>query len=414
MTRLLVPEMFGVMALVQVFIYILAMISDVGISPNIIRSSRGNDQTFLNTAWTIQVLRGAAICLILVAFAYYIGYWQSNADSSNDSAFSHPDLSSIILVMSVAPLISGFRSTNIILANRSMLLGKVVTNELLSQVLSLLGMLVWAYLSPSVWALVFGAIVNSISIVILSHVFFPGEKNRFRFEMEGVREIIGFGKWVLLSSLVTALLNQGDRLIFGTLISAEMLGIYSIAVFLAAAVSDAFMTLNQRVFFPYFSELSRSNAQSIKGAYYKVRMYMDAVYCFSAGFLFSFGPTLVSMLYDPRYQDAGSMLSVLSLAMLLKAPATTGAVYLALGKPNYVTAMVTIESVVKLSLIVLLFQIGGLSLAIWAVALFTLSIIPIDIYYKKKLGILDLKREFLMLPLFFVGYFLAELIIGLF
>src|SRR5262245_18372468 len=53
LTRLLLPEMFGVMALVNIFIQGLQMFSDVGIGPAIIQNRRGDDPSFLNTAWTI-------------------------------------------------------------------------------------------------------------------------------------------------------------------------------------------------------------------------------------------------------------------------------------------------------------------------------------------------------------------------
>src|ERR1017187_5882027 len=68
MTRLLVPEMFGVMAIASLFIAALAMFSDLGVKQSIIQSKRGADPTFLNTAWIIQILRGvvlwgAAVCI---------------------------------------------------------------------------------------------------------------------------------------------------------------------------------------------------------------------------------------------------------------------------------------------------------------------------------------------------------------
>src|SRR6476646_1258750 len=68
LTRLLVPDMFGIMALVNTFLMGLQMFSDVGIGPSIIQNRRGDDPAFLNTAWTIQVMRGATLwifsCLI--------------------------------------------------------------------------------------------------------------------------------------------------------------------------------------------------------------------------------------------------------------------------------------------------------------------------------------------------------------
>ncbi|MFQ3629446.1 MAG: oligosaccharide flippase family protein, partial [Cyanobacteriota bacterium] len=58
LTRLLNPEMFGKVSLVWVFLGALVLFSDLGVAPSIIQSKRGDDPDFLNTAWTIQVIRG--------------------------------------------------------------------------------------------------------------------------------------------------------------------------------------------------------------------------------------------------------------------------------------------------------------------------------------------------------------------
>ena len=63
LTRLLMPELFGLMALVNTFRIGLSLFSDIGIDPSIIRSQRSSDPDFLNTAWTLQMLRGCWIWL---------------------------------------------------------------------------------------------------------------------------------------------------------------------------------------------------------------------------------------------------------------------------------------------------------------------------------------------------------------
>ena len=69
LTRLLVPELFGVMALAQVFIIGLNLFSDVGVGPAIIQSKHGTDPVFLNTAWTVQIIRGFIIWLLTFMIA---------------------------------------------------------------------------------------------------------------------------------------------------------------------------------------------------------------------------------------------------------------------------------------------------------------------------------------------------------
>ena len=61
LTRLLFPDLFGLMSLVNVIIMGLGLFSDIGVGTSIIRSKRGNDPDFLNSAWTMQVIRGVGI-----------------------------------------------------------------------------------------------------------------------------------------------------------------------------------------------------------------------------------------------------------------------------------------------------------------------------------------------------------------
>ena len=70
LTRLLHPQMFGLMTLVNIFVQGLQGFSDVGIGPAIIQSKRGDDPVFLNTAWTVQALRGLSLGAVATAIAW--------------------------------------------------------------------------------------------------------------------------------------------------------------------------------------------------------------------------------------------------------------------------------------------------------------------------------------------------------
>src|SRR6056297_1388295 len=65
LTRLLFPEAFGIMAIVQVVLGGVAMFSDIGIRASIVQNPRGDEPDFLNTAWTVQIIRGIFLGLIV-------------------------------------------------------------------------------------------------------------------------------------------------------------------------------------------------------------------------------------------------------------------------------------------------------------------------------------------------------------
>src|SRR5207253_738359 len=72
LTRLLFPSAFALMGLAQIFISGLQMLTDVGVQVGVIQSRHGNDPKFLNTAWTVQVVRGLVLCLIAGALGWPI------------------------------------------------------------------------------------------------------------------------------------------------------------------------------------------------------------------------------------------------------------------------------------------------------------------------------------------------------
>ena len=109
LTRLLFPEVYGVMSLVWMLMYGLAMFSDVGLGPAIIRDRRGDDPDFLNTAWTVQAIRGAVLwlCSCLAAGPMALLYGQ-------------PELAQLIPAAGLTALIAGFNSTALYTCRRRM------------------------------------------------------------------------------------------------------------------------------------------------------------------------------------------------------------------------------------------------------------------------------------------------------
>src|SRR5262245_33791545 len=70
LTRLLLPEAFGLMALVQSVAQGMRMLTDVGVRGSVVQDPRGDERIFLDTAWTIQILRGLGISGGVVLLAW--------------------------------------------------------------------------------------------------------------------------------------------------------------------------------------------------------------------------------------------------------------------------------------------------------------------------------------------------------
>jgi len=305
LTRLLTPEAFGLMAIAHSVSAGARMMTDLGVRGSVVQNPRGDDPVFLNTAWTIQIIRGAGVAAALLLGAGLLA-----------SAFDKPDATPIIRAIAICALIEGFMSTAGFSLLRRVRLGRQTLRDLSAKATAIAVMVTWALISPSVWALVAGAITGSVMQVALSHRLIPGYRNRFAYERSASRSIVHFGRWVLIATLMTFLLKEGDRLALGKLFSANDLGVYAIAVGLTQAIPEVLQLLSLNVLFPVYARLGSLELGEQRREIERYRFFILAVALPGLWALAWLGPYLVSFLYDARYENAGVMVRLLAASLI--------------------------------------------------------------------------------------------------
>lgn len=305
LTRLLFPDVFGLMALVQVFMFGLEMFSDTGIAQSIIQNERGDDPAFLDTAWTIQILRGIFLWLMACALA------------GPAAAFYKQDmLLRLLPVVGLNSLIIGFISTRMATTNRHLMLGRLTILELGSQLLGILVMILLVFWWRSVWGLVIGGLVSSICRVVLSHTFLSGHRNHLFWEKAAFQELFTFGKYIFVSSIAGFMINSGDRAILGKIVTLSELAVYNIGFFLATVPVMLNRQFAAKVMLPLYS--ARPPADSIRNRRHisKARFILTgSLFTLSLGLGLT-GDWLVQFLYTPSYHLAGPLLVLLSVSTL--------------------------------------------------------------------------------------------------
>lgn len=298
LAHMLFPAAFGVMALVTVFMQGLQMFSEVGIGPSIIQNRRGDDPEFLDTAWTIQVLRGFGLWLFSCLLA-----WPAAAFFGQSDPLAK-DLLQILPVIGFSSVLGGFNSTAVFSLNRHLQVGKATLLELIPQAISVAAMIVWAWIWPSVWALVAGWLVYSVVRLPMSHWLNRPMRNRFAWDPACARELMHFGRWIFLGTIVAFLSGSLDRILLGKLLTLEELGIYSIALTFARVGIEVSARLSHTVLFPILSK-SQDDPVTLVGQSLRARgLILLAGGALACGFAI-FAPSFFRLLYDSRYAGAG-------------------------------------------------------------------------------------------------------------
>ncbi len=301
LTRLLFPEAFGLMALVAVIMQGLAMFSDVGVSPAIMQSKRGDDQQFLDTAWTIQVVRGGLLWLFACVIAVPVA-----------QLYEEPLLAMILPCAGVSLLIAGFNPTRMDTANRHLMLGRLTGLDLAAQTIGIVVAILLAWYMQSVWALVISGIASAAVLLVFYNLFLPGQPNRFRWEPEAARELISFGKWIFLSTICGFLYMQGDKLLLGKYLPLDQFGIYNIGFVLASFPLLMGGVLTRKVLIPLYRE--RPPAKSVENfrKLQRMRFLLTAIMISLTGAVSAAGVVLIDLLYDPRYAMAGAVVVLIA------------------------------------------------------------------------------------------------------
>lgn len=379
LTRLLVPEAFGLMALVSVVLVGLAMFSDMGVGPAISQHPSGDDPRFLNTAWTINVARGALLWLATCGLALPAA-----------QLYHAPELALLLPAAGLTLLIAGFDPTRIDTANRHLLLGRVTALDLAAQVIGIAAIVVLALIMRSVWALVLGAIIGAVAKLVLTNALLPGAPNRFAWEPQIGRDLIHFGKWIFLSTACGFLLSQGDKAILGAHLTLQQLGLYNIGFFLAAFPVMLGSAVTSRILIPLYRDHHPSGGAEDAARLRRLRYGLSLGMIGLLAVIALAGLPLVRFLYDDRYLGAGAVVVAVALVQM---PQVVGMTYdqsaLAAGASRPYFLLMALRAAMQTAAFMIGASLGDLRGALLGQALALYAVHPAVILLARRFGVWD-------------------------
>ena len=376
LAQVLLSEDFGLMGLVSIVMAGLLMFSDIGIGPAIIQNKR-TDADFLNTAWTLQVGRGLLLWGAAAALA-----------GLAEELLQAPGLAVILPVVGFTALIQGLQSTNWFTANRNLSVRRMMSIELGTVVVQAVVMVAWAYLvSASVWALVAGGIASTLFHTALSHLL-PGIRNRFRLDRSALRELVRFGRWLFLSTILTFFSMHIDKLLLVRFTSTQTFGVFFIGQQLANLGPAVAGKIGQLVGFPALSEVFRERPRDFQRVFLKLRLFTILPIHALLLVMILLGPSLFYVFYPVRFWGAGwivQLLAVAGIASLVNR--SYGATYMATGNPFLNMSIVAAQVVITVSAVLTGYAIAGESGFLMALVVAQLLYYPVDAFLSGRIGV---------------------------
>jgi PST family polysaccharide transporter/lipopolysaccharide exporter len=207
---------FGLLAVTSAIVEGVNACSDLGTKAALVRQP-GRITDALDAAFTLQVIRGLTLCSLLFVGAPLAAVWL------DDRA-----LVSVLRLMAVVPLLTGFNNPGMVLLTRRLEFGRLFTWSLVEPVLTLVVGVGLAMRLRSVWALVLTTLCAESARLVISYLAVsvrPG----FGFHRRPLTELLAFGRWVFGTRILMFLSLRGDDLFIASALGTVAAGTYSIA-----------------------------------------------------------------------------------------------------------------------------------------------------------------------------------------
>lgn len=301
LTRLLSPDVYGITGVIMSVFYMITMVTELGFQPYVVRHERSDEPDFISAVFTIHAIRGVLLATTGVLLAWPLSL-----------LLDKPALAAPLAICSLTFIIDGLVTLHQLRGLRD---GKIQRYALIDLVVSISqtsAAIALAFLFHNVWAIVGSMFVASVVRVWIGYTLFPGSRLRFRLDREVAADMWRFSRVMAVSSMLTLLITQVDKLGLARILPLSQFGIYVIASSLAAAPTVFAFNYASTIVYPAVAAAWRESS-SVVDAYYRSWGRFFYLYAFGGGVLIGLADLIVRLLYDPRYAAAGGYLSILAI-----------------------------------------------------------------------------------------------------
>jgi O-antigen/teichoic acid export membrane protein len=260
--RLLTPQDFGLVAIAAVAVTTAMGATETGMTTAIVQSSVRDEGNY-ELAWTVNVLRGAIVCLALMLLAPLIA-----------RLFDDPHAVGPIRLLALVPLIASLASPRLANLIRELNFGKLAMIGIGTVVVEL-GVSIALAQSLGGIAIIVGKIAGALMLTGSSYIIAP-HRPRFRLRHAAGQHLIAFGRWIFAIAILGVTSDLILKVLISTRLGVASLGLFSLADKLAETPNQLANEAVGTVAMPLYVQL-REDKVRLTAA---LRSHVTALMCF--------------------------------------------------------------------------------------------------------------------------------------
>ncbi len=362
LARLIAPEEYGVFATVLIAYQGLGALTNVSVGDALVQM-REDPEPYLDTAWTVDVVRGVLIGIVMFLLA---PLWTD--------AFHVPQATPILRALALVPIITGFHSVGPTILRREMRFDRVFLLHATEATTYSVVAIAVAVVRHDAWALAIAVVASFAARVAVSYVLSP-IRARLDFDVTRFRELFRFSKWTNAYVMVDFVLETADNIIVAALLGPVALAFYRMGYQLATEGSSGLQWVVTSVAFPAFARVQLDPGH-VRGSFRRVLAGVAALILPMTVALVVLGPIAVPLLLGQRWDGAVVPMQIVALAALGRGILETARpVLLGLGHSREDFLLKVIQSVLLVALALaggILFGMTGVAWGVVAAALATM------------------------------------------
>ncbi len=302
LARLLLPEEFGQVAIITIFINLANSIIQNGFNSALVQQKEVDDKDY-STVFYITIVLSAVIVAVLCLTAPYIAVY-----------YEVPQLVWPIRVYSFSLFFGAFNSIQVAKMQREMRFQPMLYTSLIATALSGVLGVVMAYMGYGIWALVaYGC--SNIVFSCISMLFVAGWFPRLVFSWQRAGSLFSFGWKMLVSGMLCSVYNDVRSLIIGKRYSVDDLAYYNRGQQYPEVVSHTIETSIQSVMFPAMAKSRSDKAQMRSMLKRTVSLGMFLIAPIMIG-LAAVAPSLILLLLTEKWLPSTVYMQIICLASL--------------------------------------------------------------------------------------------------
>jgi O-antigen/teichoic acid export membrane protein len=301
--RLLTPQDFGLVAIAAVAVTTAMGATETGMTTAIVQSSVRDEGNY-ELAWTVNVLRGAIVCLALMLLAPLIA-----------RLFDDPHAVGPIRLLALVPLIASLASPRLANLIRELNFGKLAMIGIGTVVVEL-GVSIALAQSLGGIAIIVGKIAGALMLTGSSYIIAP-HRPRFRLRHAAGQHLIAFGRWIFAIAILGVTSDLILKVLISTRLGVASLGLFSLADKLAETPNQLANEAVGTVAMPLYVQL-REDKVRLTAA---LRSHVTALMCFllpATALLIALALPLEQHVLGPAWAGTSPIVVLLAIGYLFE------------------------------------------------------------------------------------------------